>query len=127
MNARVVARYVREKHILAMPEAIRKMTSMPPDAFRFDDRGMIKETYVADVVIFDPATVEDRATFEKPHQYPVGIECVIVNGEIVCEHGGMTGKLPGKVIRGPGYQSPRLKIQLIFKPPEGPRRVRILS
>jgi len=98
---------VREKHIIALPEAIRKMTSLPAQAFRFDDRGMIKETYVADVVIFDPATVEDRATFEKPHQYPVGIECVIVNGEIVCEHGGMTGKLPGKVIRGPGYQSPR--------------------
>jgi len=104
-NARVLARYVREKQIITLPEAIRKMTSMPARAFRFNDRGMIKEGYAADVVIFDPKTVEDLATFEKPHQYPVGIDWVIVNGEIVCEHGGMTGKLPGKVIRGPGFQS----------------------
>ena len=103
-NTRVLARYVREKHIISLPEAIRKMTSMPAHAFRFNDRGMIKENFAADVVIFDPNKVEDLATFEKPHQYPVGIECVIVNGEIVCQHGGMTGKLPGKVIRGPGYQ-----------------------
>ncbi|HEV8291830.1 MAG TPA: amidohydrolase family protein, partial [Tepidisphaeraceae bacterium] len=104
-NARVLARYVREKKIISLPEAIRKMTSMPARAFRFDDRGWIKEGYAADVVVFDPKTVEDLATFEKPHQYPVGIDWVIVNGEIVCEHDGMTGKLPGKVIRGPGYQA----------------------
>jgi len=103
-NARVLARYVREKQIISLPEAIRKMTSMPARAFRFNDRGMIKESYAADVVILDPRTVEDLATFEKPHQYPVGIEWVIVNGEVVCQHGGMTGKLPGRVIRGPGYQ-----------------------
>jgi N-acyl-D-amino-acid deacylase len=105
-NARVLARYVREKKIISLPEAIRKMTSMPAQAFRFSDRGWIKEGYAADVVIFDPKTVEDLATFEKPHQYPLGIQCVIVNGEITCQHGGMTGKLPGKVIRGPGYQPP---------------------
>jgi len=103
-NTRVLARYVRERHIISLPEAIRKMTSLPAHAFRFIDRGLVREGYAADVVIFDPNTVEDKATFEKPHQYPVGIEWVIVNGEVVCEHGGMTGKLPGKVIRGPGFQ-----------------------
>jgi N-acyl-D-amino-acid deacylase len=105
-NARVLARYVREKQIITLPEAIRKMTSMPASAFRFADRGIIKENFAADVVIFDPGKVEDLATFEKPHQYPLGIEWVIVNGQVVCEHGGMTGALPGKVIRGPGYQPP---------------------
>ncbi|HEV8606439.1 MAG TPA: D-aminoacylase [Tepidisphaeraceae bacterium] len=103
-NARVLARYVREKKIISLPEAIRKMTSMPARAFRFADRGTIKEEYAADVVIFDAKTVADTATFEKPHQYPVGIEWVIVNGQVACDHGVMTGKLPGKVIRGPGYQ-----------------------
>src|SRR4051812_35910910 len=105
-NTRVLARYVREKHIISLPEAIRKMTSMPAHAFRFSDRGMIKENFVADLVIFDANKVEDLATFEKPHQYPSGIEWVIVNGQVVCEHGGMTGTLPGRVIRGPGYQPP---------------------
>jgi N-acyl-D-amino-acid deacylase len=105
-NTRVLARYVREKKIITLPEAIRKMTSMPAQAFRFKDRGWIREGLAADVVIFDPATVEDKATFEKPHQYPVGIECVIVNGEVACQHGGMTGKLAGKVILGPGYHPP---------------------
>src|SRR4051812_248255 len=103
-NARVLARYVREKQIITLPEAIRKMTLMPAHAFRFADRGMIKETFAADMVIFDPNKIEDLATFDKPHQYPTGIEWVIVNGQVVCEHGGMTGALPGKVIRGPGYQ-----------------------
>lgn len=103
-NTRVLARYVREKHIITLPEAIRKMTSMPAHAFRFSDRGMIKENFAADIVIFDAEKVSDLATFEKPHQYPIGIEFVIVNGQVVCEHGGMTGALPGKVIRGPGYQ-----------------------
>jgi N-acyl-D-amino-acid deacylase len=105
-NTRVLARYVREKKVISLPEAIRKMTSMPAQAFRFKDRGWIKEGYAADVVIFDPTTVEDKATFEKPHQYPIGIECVIVNGEVVCQHGGMSGKLPGQAILGPGYQPP---------------------
>jgi N-acyl-D-aspartate/D-glutamate deacylase len=80
------------------------MSSLPAHAFRFNDRGLIKEDFAADMVIFDPNKVEDLATFEKPHQYPIGIEWVIVNGQVVCEHGGMTGRLPGQVIRGPGYE-----------------------
>jgi N-acyl-D-amino-acid deacylase len=104
-NARVLARYVREKKIITLPEAIRKMTTMPAHAFRFKDRGWIREGYAADVVIFDPDTVADLATFEKPHQYSLGIEWIIVNGEVVCARGGMTGKLPGKVVRGPGYRT----------------------
>ena len=103
-NTRVLARYVREKHIITLPEAVRKMTSMPAHAFRFADRGMIRENAAADIVIFDASKVEDLATFEKPHQYPIGIEWVIVNGQVVCEHGGMTGRLSGHVIRGPGYE-----------------------
>ena len=116
-NARVLARYVREKKIISLPEAIRKMTSMPAQAFRFGDRGWIKEGFAADIVILDPKTVEDLATFEKPHQYPVGIQCVIVNGEVAAQSGGMTGKLAGKVIRGPGYQPPPLEKTPKIQPP----------
>jgi N-acyl-D-amino-acid deacylase len=104
-NARVLARYVREKKIITLPEAIRKMTSMPAQAFRFKDRGLLKPGYAADIVIFDPEKIADTATFEKPHQYPIGIDRVFVNGKVVFEEGSMTGALPGQVIRGPGYQS----------------------
>jgi N-acyl-D-amino-acid deacylase len=100
-NTRVLGRYVREKKLFSLEEAVRKMTSMPAATFRFTDRGLIKEGYAADLVIFDPQTVEDRATFDKPHQYPVGLTDVIVNGVPVLRDGKMTGKLPGKPIYGP--------------------------
>jgi N-acyl-D-amino-acid deacylase len=103
-NARVLGVYVREKKILTLPEAIRKMTSMPAQAFRFKDRGWIKEGYAADIVIFDPDKIIDTATFEKPHQYPLGIDRVLVNGKTVFEEGTMTGALPGQVLLGPGHK-----------------------
>jgi len=103
-NARVLGRYAREKKLFSMEEAVRKMTSLPAGTFRMKDRGLLKEGFVADVVVFDPAKVIDRATFEKPHQYPEGIADVIVNGVAVLQNGKMTGSLPGRPVFGPGKE-----------------------
>ena len=99
---RLIARYVRQKPVLTLENAIRKMTSWPATRMRLDSRGVIKEGCWADVVIFDYNTIEDRATYEKPFVYPVGIDYVIVNGQIVIDHGKHTGARPGHVIYGPG-------------------------
>lgn len=101
-NARVLGRYVREQGHLKLEDAIRKMTSLPALAFRFDDRGVIREGYRADLVLFDPERVIDRATFEQPHQYAEGFDYVIVNGVPVVARGEITGALPGQVVHGPG-------------------------
>jgi N-acyl-D-amino-acid deacylase len=101
-NARVLGRYVREKHVVSVEEAVRKMTSLPAHSFRFEDRGRLAVGLVADVTVFDPATVLDKATFEQPHQYPEGITDVIVNGVPVVRNGKLTGALPGKPVLGPG-------------------------
>jgi len=98
-NARVLGRYVRELKLIPLEEAVRKMTSLPASRFRFADRGLIKEGYAADLVIFDPETVSDRATFEQPHQFPIGIPYVIVSGEAVIEQGRDTGARPGQILR----------------------------
>jgi N-acyl-D-amino-acid deacylase len=103
-NCRVLGRYARERGVISMEDAVRKMTSLPATAFRFSDRGLVREGFVADLVAFDPATVEDRATFDKPHQYSVGMVHVIVNGQAVIRDGQMTGTLPGKPVYGPGKQ-----------------------
>ena len=100
---RVLGRYVREQEVLELPAAIHKMTGMNADKINLKDRGLLKEGYAADITVFDPQEVIDRATFENPHQYADGIEFVIVNGEVVLEEGEHTGKLPGYVLRGPGY------------------------
>jgi N-acyl-D-amino-acid deacylase len=105
-NARVLGRYVREQKVITLEEAVRKMTSMPAQAFRFKDRGVLCEGFIADVTIFDPAKVIDRATFEQPHAYAQGIEYVIVSGKLVLERGRMTGALPGRPILGPGHVMP---------------------
>jgi N-acyl-D-amino-acid deacylase len=102
-NARVLGRYVREQHVITLEDAVRKMTSQPATAFRFLDRGLLRAGFAADVTIFDPQRVADLATFDKPHQYSVGIDYVIVNGQVVMEHEKMTGKLAGVGIRGPGW------------------------
>jgi N-acyl-D-amino-acid deacylase len=101
-NARVLGHYVRERKVIPLEEAIRKMTSMPATAFRFSDRGLVREGFAADLVVFDPKTVGDRATFEKPHAYAEGFAFVIVNGQIVVESDKVTGTFPGKPIYGPG-------------------------
>jgi N-acyl-D-amino-acid deacylase len=100
---RILGRWVRDEKLISMEEAIRKMTSFPAQVLGLQDRGMIKEGVWADIVIFDPKTVIDKATFENPHQYPEGIKYVIVNGHIVIEDQEHTSALPGKVLRGPGY------------------------
>jgi N-acyl-D-aspartate/D-glutamate deacylase len=101
---RLLGRYVREKKALTLPEAVRKITSMNAAKISVRDRGLIGEGFRADVTLFDPETVIDRATFEDPHQYPTGIPYVIVNGVLVLDDGQHTGELPGTVIRGPGYR-----------------------
>lgn len=101
-NARVLGRYVRERKLITLEEAVRKMTSMPAIAFRLADRGLVRPGYVADLTIFDPETVSDRATFEKPHAYAEGVRHVIVNGRLVLHNGEMTGLLPGAPVDGPG-------------------------
>ncbi len=98
----VLALYVRKKGIITPEEAIRKMTSMVASRIGLQDRGMILENKYADIVIFDPAAIQDKATWDNPHQYPEGIEFVFVNGKIVIEYGKITGNLPGKIIYGPG-------------------------
>ena len=103
---RVLGRYVRETGALTLPEAVRKITSMNAEKIGVRDRGLVREGFRADVTLFDPRTVVDRATFESPHQYPDGIPFVIVNGEVVLDGGEPTGVLPGQVLRGPGYSWP---------------------
>jgi N-acyl-D-amino-acid deacylase len=98
---RVLAKYVREDKALTLEDAIRKFSALP--AQRMRDRGVLKEGMWADLVIFDPATIHDRATFDKPNQLSAGMEYVLVNGVPVVDEGKMTGALPGKVLRGPGY------------------------
>lgn len=100
---RVLGRYVRELKVITLPEAVKKMTSMNADKITIRDRGVLKEGYWADIAVFDPNTVADKATFVEPHQYPVGIPYVVVNGQVVLDNGKHTGAMPGKVIRGPGY------------------------
>ncbi|MEZ5392274.1 MAG: D-aminoacylase [Bryobacterales bacterium] len=101
---RVLGRYVREQKALTLEEAVRKITSMNAEKINIFDRGYLREGYRADVTLFNPDTVIDKATFEEPHQYPEGIPYVVVNGELVLDNGRHTGALPGKVIRGPGWK-----------------------
>jgi N-acyl-D-amino-acid deacylase len=103
-NARVLGRYVRELKLITLEDAIRKMTSLPAQTFGFRDRGLIREGFVADLVIFDENTIADQATFDKPHQFPVGISYVIVNGQAVLANGLMTSVRPGVALRGSGYR-----------------------
>ena len=101
-NARVLGVYVREKKLVGLEEAVRKMTSLPAGTFRLWDRGLLRPGMAADVVIFDEKTVGDRATFEQPKQYPAGFSFVIVNGQIVIESEKHTGAKPGQILRGRG-------------------------
>jgi N-acyl-D-amino-acid deacylase len=100
---RILRKYVREENALTLPDAIRKFSALPAQRLRLTDRGVLKKGMWADVVVFDPAKVTDKATFENPNQFSVGMEYVLVNGVPVIVEGKMTGALPGKVLRGPGY------------------------
>ena len=104
-NARVLGHYVRELKLISLEDAIRKMTSLPAQTFGFRDRGLIREGLAADIVIFDENTIGNRATFDKPHQFPLGISYVLVNGAPVFENDQMTSARSGVGLRGPGNQS----------------------
>jgi N-acyl-D-amino-acid deacylase len=101
--ARLLGHYVRDRRVIALPEAIRKLTSLPAENLRLRDRGRLAPGYFADVVVFDPAQIQDHATFEAPHQYATGVVHVLVNGTAVLSHGEPTGATPGRVVRGPGW------------------------
>jgi N-acyl-D-amino-acid deacylase len=101
---RILRKYVREDKALTLEDAIRKFSALPAQRLRLTDRGVLKAGMSADVVVFDPATVRDLATFDNPNQLSEGMEYVLVNGVPVIDQGKMTGARPGKVLRGPGYQ-----------------------
>lgn len=101
---RILGMYVREQKLLSLETAIQKMTGGPAARVGLKDRGLLREGMFADVVVFDPKTVIDRATFESPNQYPVGIEYVLVNGQVSVDKGRRTSALAGQVLRGPGYR-----------------------
>ena len=101
-NARVLAEYVRKRHVLTLEDAIRRMTTLPARTFNFQDRGQIREGAAADLLIFDPDKVEDRATFINPHQYSAGFDYVLVNGKIEVEDGKLTAARGGSILRGAG-------------------------
>ena len=100
---RILRKYVREEKKLKLEEAIRKFSSLPAQRMRLTDRGVLKQGMWADVVVFDPETVHDVATFDDPNRLSEGMDYVLINGVPVIENGKMTGALPGKVLRGPGY------------------------
>ena len=101
-NVRVLGKYVRDEKVLKLEDAVRKMTSLPAQTMRLKDRGLLKEGYWADVVVFDPDAVSDAATYENPQQYAKGVPFVLVNGTVVIDNGNHTGARPGKIIYGPG-------------------------
>ena len=105
--ARILGQYVREERIMPLEAAVRKAASLPAQFLGIRDRGLLREGFFADLVIFDSETVIDRATFEKPHQYSSGIEYVLVNGKIAVDQGAITEERPGRVLRGPGYSVPK--------------------
>jgi N-acyl-D-amino-acid deacylase len=101
--ARLLGRYVRDEQIITLPEAVRRLTSLPAEVLSLRRRGHLATGYHADIVVFDPATITDHATFEQPHQYATGVVHVLVNGVPVLRDGEHTSALPGRVVRGPGY------------------------
>jgi|SoiMethySBSTD1v2_1073268.scaffolds.fasta_scaffold20944_5 N-acyl-D-amino-acid deacylase len=102
--ARLLGKYVRDEHVVTLQEAIRKLTSLPAATLRVKERGRLAPGYFADVVAFDPRTIADRATYEKPHQHATGVRHVWVNGVQVLKDGEHTGQKPGRVVRGPGWK-----------------------
>jgi N-acyl-D-amino-acid deacylase len=104
---RILGRYVREERILPLEEAIRKMSSAVARRLSIQDRGLLQEGLFADIVVFDPKTIIDKATFVEPHQLSLGVKYVLVNGVAVVADGKLTGAKPGRIVRGPGYRSAR--------------------
>jgi N-acyl-D-amino-acid deacylase len=103
---RLLGKYVRDEKVIPLEEAVGKASSAVATRLSIADRGLLKEGMKADIVIFDPATIADKATFEKPHQLSVGVRTVLVNGVVVVQDGAHTGAKPGQVVRGPGWKAP---------------------
>ena len=102
--ARLLSHYVRERGVIPLEEAIRRLTSLPASNLKLERRGLLKPGYYADMVLFDPDSVRDRATFEQPHRYATGMQHVFVNGVQVLRNGEHTGATPGRFVKGPGYR-----------------------
>jgi N-acyl-D-amino-acid deacylase len=102
--ARLLGKYVRDEQLIPMEEAIYKLSGLPATNLKIKERGFLKENYFADVVVFDPKSIRDFATFENPMQYATGVEQVWVNGTHVLENGTHTGAFGGRFVKGPGYQ-----------------------
>ncbi len=101
--ARVIGKYVRVEKVISLAEAVRKLSGLPAANLKLRERGLLLEGFYADVVVFDPAAVQDHATLDDPHRYATGVQHVLVNGELVLRDGEHTGALPGQVVRGPGW------------------------
>ncbi len=101
--SRLLGKYVSDEKIITLEEAIRKLSHLPAENLKIDKRGLLKEGYYADIVVFDPDRIQDHATFEEPHQYATGIKHVFVNGQQVLKDGEHTGATPGRILRGAGY------------------------
>ena len=104
---RVLGRYVRDERLVALPEMIRRMTSGAAEQMRIAERGQVRPGWFADLVVFDPATIRDRATFDRPRQYPEGVHAVVVNGVVTVQDGALTGKRAGRPLLGPGVVTTR--------------------
>ena len=102
--ARVLGKYVREEGLLTLQAAVRKLAAVPVETLKIKDRGLLKVGNYADVVVFDPATMQDHATFDQPHQYATGMKHVFVNGGQVLRDGEHTGVMSGRFVKGPGYK-----------------------
>ena len=102
--ARLLGKYVRDEKVIPLEEAIHRLTAFSAANLKIEDRGSLKPGYFADVVVFDPTTIQDHATFEKPHQYSTGVQHVFVNGTQVLKDGEHTGAKPGRIVRGPGWK-----------------------
>lgn len=105
--AKLLGHYARDEKVLSLPEAVRRLTSLPAENLRLDRRGRLKPGHYADVVVFDAAKIQDHATYDQPHQYATGVRHVFVNGVQVLRDGEPTGATPGRVVRGPGWKGAR--------------------
>ena len=101
--ARLLGKYVRDERLITLEEAVYRLSGLPAANLKLNGRGLLKEGYYADIVVFNPHTIQDHATFENPHQYATGVEHVFVNGVLVLENGEHTGEKPGRFVKGPGY------------------------
>ena len=102
--ARLLGKYVRDEKVIPLEEAVRKLAALPAKNLRLEGRGLLAPDYFADLVVFDPAKIQDVATYEKPHQYATGMVHVFVNGTQVLRDGEHTGAKPGRALRGPGLK-----------------------